>query len=552
MFCQECGKEIPNDSRFCPECGARFKNAPPVWQLPARTRELSPERLEKRKKRNKWIAAAAASILAVCLALALISIFTKPSINLNKYLTVTFKGYDTAGTAEVRFNEKKFKEDYGKKLGERDGFATERFLSACVSGSLDSYTGLRNGDTVTYVWDCDDAYAMDEYGYKLKYQDEEYVVEGLEEAETFDPFEGIEVIFEGISPNGTAKVDGNPINQEARDLYFQIEKNNGLENDMEVTVTVSCPGEDPVEHCIKNYGKIPALLEKTYKVEGLNSYVESLAEISSDGLSSMQRQAEDIFSAHVAKNWGETEKLEGFSYLGNYLLKSKNGNMKTGRNNLLCLVYKARVRNVYSNGETSYNSLSDIYWYAEFCDLLVNPEGELTVNLGEYFTPNEQFSISIGKKKWTYYGYPTLDELYKRVVMFNLETFSHEDNVEDETTPAQEENTQEETPANVEESNGTGPEAAADGEGMIFQDSSVRLLLQAEAEALNDEELRYAINELYARHGYIFKDENLGAYYRQYDWYKPTIQAENFSSDIFNEIEMANIRLLQAEREKRG
>lgn len=26
MYCQKCGKEIPNDSNLCPYCGASLKN----------------------------------------------------------------------------------------------------------------------------------------------------------------------------------------------------------------------------------------------------------------------------------------------------------------------------------------------------------------------------------------------------------------------------------------------------------------------------------------------------------------------------------------------
>ena len=28
MFCSSCGKTIPNDSEFCPECGLSLKNSP--------------------------------------------------------------------------------------------------------------------------------------------------------------------------------------------------------------------------------------------------------------------------------------------------------------------------------------------------------------------------------------------------------------------------------------------------------------------------------------------------------------------------------------------
>ncbi|MDR1720159.1 MAG: zinc ribbon domain-containing protein [Dysgonamonadaceae bacterium] len=34
MFCENCGKEIPNDSRFCEYCGASLAAAPTVTTTP--------------------------------------------------------------------------------------------------------------------------------------------------------------------------------------------------------------------------------------------------------------------------------------------------------------------------------------------------------------------------------------------------------------------------------------------------------------------------------------------------------------------------------------
>lgn len=67
-----------------------------------------------------------------------------------------------------------------------------------------------------------------------------------------------------------------------------------------------------------------------------------LEEINEDSLAAMKQQAEDVYHAKAAQDWGEGESLESFSYLGNYLLTSKNS-----QKNYLFLVYKAQVRNTY-------------------------------------------------------------------------------------------------------------------------------------------------------------------------------------------------------------
>ena len=579
VFCIKCGCKIPSDSRFCPECRAPQNNSEPVKIRPqmkqvratAPTQNLSQEDEAKLKKRNKIIGIVVGAAVALCVIIIALSSIIKPSINLNKYISISFEGYDTVGKAVVTFDSEKFEADYEKKLsnatskGKSSGLskysseeaylealfdsydtstASGKFLSTCVNGSLDVSTNLSNGDVVTYTWNCDDDTALSVYGYKLKYEDIEMTVEGLEEAETFDPFDGIEIVFEGIGPNGSASVSGEPTANAAQELNYEIDKNSGLSNGDTVTVTVTMYYDDPVEYCIENYGMIPSPVSKTYTVEGLNSYITSSSEISEECLKDMQEQAEDVYNSNVAQNWGDEETLKSFEYIGNYLLINKDSDDYWGNSNILYLVYKAKVKDEYSNDGETYKETNDIYWYICYYDLLVDTNGDNTVDLTSYRTPSDRFTIDSGissgwwsTKSWYYYGYQTLDELYKVVVTSNTESYKHEDNVDEEITS----NTDEEE---TEELSGE--------DGIIFPNSSEKEISESEIKELSDEELRYAINELYARHGYIFKDEGLLAYYEKYDWYEKSVKPDDFSMDLFNEVEKTNVEALQKERDSRN
>lgn len=77
--------------------------------------------------------------------------------------------------------------------------------------------------------------------------------------------------------------------------------------------------------------------------------------------------------------------------------------------------------------------------------------------------------------------------------------------------------------------------------GFIFSDSSSRKLTVADIAKLSDNDIQYAINEIYARNGYIFKDEQLKIYYSSMPWYTPN---PNFSMSDLNSIENYNINLL--------
>lgn len=58
------------------------------------------------------------------------------------------------------------------------------------------------------------------------------------------------------------------------------------------------------------------------------------------------------------------------------------------------------------------------------------------------------------------------------------------------------------------------------------------------------EDLRIIRNEIYARHGYIFKDEELAAYFESKSWYVPTTDLVEESE--LNQYELANVELIKS------
>lgn len=581
-FCSNCGTQMPADSRFCPECRTKQSDVAEISPIGLQTQgttrpqsipkaSVSPEKQVKIKKRNKIIGISFVGVIVLCVIIGVLFALIKPSINLNKYLTVTFEGYDTMGKAVVTFDDEQFEEDYGKKLsaitgkksfslnedmGEKTNLeplfdfygassASGQFLSNCVNGFIDSTSRLSNGDVVKYTWECNDEYALEAYGFKLKHEDIEYTVEGLAEAKTFDPFEGIEVVFSGIAPNGSASIEGEPSVEAAKNLEFELDNYSGLSVGDTVTLTATMDYDDPVEYCIENYGMIPSTLTKEYKVEGLDSYIQAAADISEVSLREMQKQAEDVYDAYVAQNWGDDEILKNFSYMGNYLLVNKNQDDSWNSHNELYLVYKVQVKDKYADGGKKYNKTNDIYWYIGFYDLLVDSDGTMTVDVTDYTTPDDGFTIDSGissgwwsTKSWYYYGYQTLDELYKTVVIENAESFKHEDNVK-KSEPA-------------DKTNNTNENKEIGEEGIIFPNSSDEVIKRSDIKALSNEELRFAINELYARHGYKFRDKSLRNYYKKYDWYIPKVNPDDFSISMFNAIEKENIETMQKVRDNRN
>ncbi|MEO1518401.1 MAG: YARHG domain-containing protein [Bacteroidota bacterium] len=78
--------------------------------------------------------------------------------------------------------------------------------------------------------------------------------------------------------------------------------------------------------------------------------------------------------------------------------------------------------------------------------------------------------------------------------------------------------------------------------------TSVRILSADELEQHSPRELRKMINEIYAAHGYIFRDEETFHHYKRKSWYQPEhYNVDNFLSDI----ERLNIRRMALRENRR-
>ncbi|MDO4469377.1 MAG: YARHG domain-containing protein [Bacillota bacterium] len=82
----------------------------------------------------------------------------------------------------------------------------------------------------------------------------------------------------------------------------------------------------------------------------------------------------------------------------------------------------------------------------------------------------------------------------------------------------------------------------------VLPDTATRNYSEDELNALDEHGLYLARNEIYARHGYIFNNQDLKDYFGNMSWYTPTV-TEVPDTD-FNEFEKANLTLIQEKEEK--
>ncbi len=76
--------------------------------------------------------------------------------------------------------------------------------------------------------------------------------------------------------------------------------------------------------------------------------------------------------------------------------------------------------------------------------------------------------------------------------------------------------------------------------------TSDKVYAASDFEGLSPEVIHIAKNEIYARHGYSFRDANLMNYFMGQIWYNPSVLPADFSEDIFSETEVKNLDLINS------
>ena len=445
MICTHCGKEIQNGITFCPYCGSAVNNA---------------KENTKMKKHNPAKVLVPIAAVAVVAAGGWAFANRTPTIDVSKYMTLSADGYNTVGKLNIDFDTDKLEQDYGKQITTSfkkqmknlkddtfglssltaslyDGCEADLFAETCATGSADKTKNLSNGDVVTYTWDDNSDEAEEAFGVKVKYTDITYTVSGLASVSTFDAFDGVDVEFSGISPDGRATVNSLPTAAEAQGLYYTLDENSGLSNGDTVTLTVHS-NRDDFSDCIDKYGAMPQATEKTFTVEGLNEYVTSADTLSDSVLVSLQNQAEDVFKSYAAQRFSNGQTFKGMTYLGNYILTPKNKD-SWGDKDRIVLAYQVTVHHDYTSElNTTYDADDSFFWYITFNNVSKDADGNIASGLNDYDTPTtfvkidsgvQKYSFSSSTETWEYYGYASLDSLYNAAVNQYVENYNHQDNV---------------------------------------------------------------------------------------------------------------------------
>ena len=85
-------------------------------------------------------------------------------------------------------------------------------------------------------------------------------------------------------------------------------------------------------------------------------------------------------------------------------------------------------------------------------------------------------------------------------------------------------------------------------------DTSSRYYSTEEVQNMSNEDIFYARNEIFARHGRMFSDPDLQAYFNSKTWYNPIYSPAEFDSlpSPLNDYEQKNVQLMLSIEQARG
>lgn len=407
MVCKKCGTKIENGAKFCTGCGQELNVA----------YEQNETEKDSAKGIPKKILFGAIGAVAVIIAIICITVNAGPTINFDEYVTIEASGYENYGRVTAVIDWASIEEKYGEKLSYTDearevyGFLLDyttpvNYLKDVVTVQFSEQNHLSNGDKVEYTWDIDENVSL-YLNCKVKSKDGTYKVSSLEEIETFDAFADLTVTFEGISPNGRVvyKYSGEQLGY----YDFSCDKKTGLSNGDTVTVSIT----ESDEYLAALWGMVPSKLENEYVVSGLQEYVASYSDLSSDFIETLKNDA--INAIHIdTSSYASDSNLSDLKYEGYIYNYINDTSLYSKPYNSIYIIYSGTV-----SSSTEKFPDTTVYFPVQFTNIL-NSDGNIT-----YGQNNRTVGFSrLGDTPfcWTV-GYVDPSFCYKAIIAENADSY---------------------------------------------------------------------------------------------------------------------------------
>jgi len=326
-------------------------------------------------------------VLSVCLLVIILSACGSTKINPEDYLTVSYSGMNSKGTANISLDysslESAILDDDSSTSGSEIGYLANALkIETAVSVDADNKSDLSNGDEITVTVSCDEDTAK-ELNFSFSKTTITYTVEGLAEATTVDVFKDIKINVVGYEPYASIDILNNSTDEFLSTVTYTAEPDSDLKNGDTVTITANYS-----EGLAELHYYVVSEDSMTYTVPDIDGYVTSYDQIDASTLASLDQEAIDFVEAQIINNTSRilsnvigsvktinnsgTPKIETV-----YFLTSKGSSYDTEYANMFIAVCSAEINaSIYWSDD--YNGI--VYFPVFFYDL-VDHQGVTEVDL---------------------------------------------------------------------------------------------------------------------------------------------------------------------------
>ena len=409
-FCKHCGAELAEGTAFCPKCGTKVDGSVPAAQTSA-SAAASDKTTKKEKKEKKGGFGKVLGIAVVAVAAVGAFLYFKPgsgvsiggtNVDVEASTSYIVDGYDGAGKLSVNVDYNAIKDaisNGSKDITDNDLYT----LVDSVKVTPEVSDSLSEGQEVNLKLTYNSTIA-EENKVKFKNTEWKYVISGLEPTTEINPFEYVDVTFEGVTPEGTVKYNASAVNSQLGTLNYEFDRFQRLSNGE--TVTLKCVTD---EDRLLGMGYKLTENSKTYNVDSLDEYISDPANLDATVLGRMKKDAEEEINGHLSILRENNMSFTDLKYEGAFAVTQNNMD-DWGLDHYIVLVYSTTASCTISPDDRGYFDPKDAYIPVKFENVKKFHDG--TTDYGKCYLLDTPHEIYAPNTWWNFKGYTDGTKMY--------------------------------------------------------------------------------------------------------------------------------------------
>ena len=255
----------------------------------------------------------------------------------------------------------------------------------------------------------------------------------------YDPFENLEVSFEGVDPEGRIRLEKRSTAGVDREYAFRAENNSGLKNGDKVKVTVDFG--DSMESFNQNlaaqYKTVISEWAKEYTVKDLPFSLSAYSQIDDLTLNVIKEKAVETIIKQAEQKEGLVT-ADKVTLLGHcFLSRRVPTTILDSTRNYLFLIYSVKCTVDLTQDGHDYKNTVNYVTSVRFSDLMGMPDGKTALSLENPVMPSSRITLNTGRptllvflpRTFQFAGCEDTDTLFYNEVASLTDKFNCESNI---------------------------------------------------------------------------------------------------------------------------